>query len=243
MVSSCCRSTVGTRSYSAHGLKVSRSLVLKVGRVGDLARRPRTLIRRVVDQGSSPLALVVGVLLHGRLPFAAPGDFLTLRVRHRRRDPVAILLVIPVLGLFGFGVGNADGLILEPVIRLGGLLVHNLKRRILVPIIRLRRLGVGDLGLVNPVGGLLILGVIDLLLRVDWRAEVLMEGAVLDSIAINQDLEGLVGLDDQSVEAGGLGGASRGRSVEVLLLILAGLGVLVTEDEVNLEMLGTSTAQ
>lgn len=70
-----------------------------------------------------------------------------------------------------------------------------------------------------------------------------MEGAVLDSIAINQDLEGLVGLDDQGVQAGGLGGTSRGRSVEVLLLILAGLGVLVTEDEVNLGMLGTSTAQ
>lgn len=182
--------------YSAHGLKVGGLLVLKVGRVGNLARRPHALVGRVVNQRGGPLALVGRVLLHGSRPFTTPGDFLTLGVGNGRGDPVTILLIIPVLGLFSFGVRNADRFILEPVFGLGGLLIHNLVRGILIPIIRLGSFRVGDLGFINPVSRLLILGVIDLLRGVDGRAEILKESAVLDSLAVDQDLERLIGLDD-----------------------------------------------
>jgi hypothetical protein len=53
-------------------------------------------------------------------------------------------------------------------------------------------------------------------------------------LAVNLDLVGLVGLDDKSVKGRLLGDASHGGVLEVLLLVLASLGVLVAEDEVNL---------
>ena len=230
------------RPYSAHGLKVGRGLVLEVGRVGDLARLPDALVGRVVNHRSGPLALIFRVLLHRRGPFTTSGDFLALGVGNSGRDPVTILLVIPVLGLFSFGVRNADRFILEPVFGLGSVLINNLVGSILVPVVRLGGFRVRNLGVINPVGRLLVLGIVDLLLWVNRRAEVLKEGAILDRLAVNQDLEGLIGLDNQSVQAGELGGTSSRRSLEMLLLIFAGLGVLVTEDEVNLKSLGTDIA-
>ena len=44
---------------------LSGSLVLKEARVGDLARSPDTLVRRVVNERSVPFALVIGVGLGG----------------------------------------------------------------------------------------------------------------------------------------------------------------------------------
>lgn len=221
-------------TYSAHGLKVGGGLVLEVGRVGDLAGSPGSLVGGVVNQGSRPLALVVRVLLHGGRPRTTSGGILALGVGNSGRNPVAILLIIPVLGLLGLGVGDASGLVLKPVLGNGSLLVDNLEGSLLVPVLGLRSLRVGDLGLINPVGGLLVLGVINLLLGVDRGVEVLKERTFLDGLAINQDLEGLVGVDDQGVDGGDLGGTGGRRGLKVLLLVLAGLGVLVTEDEVNL---------
>lgn len=75
----------------------------------------------------------------------------------------------------------------------------------------------------------------NLLLRVDGRVEVLEKRAGLDGVAVDEDLEGVVGLDDEGVEVGGLLDGRGGGKLEVLLLVLAGLGVLVAEDEVDLE--------
>jgi len=135
-------------------------LVLEVVGVGDLARCPRALVGRVVDLRRVPLALVVGVGLERTLPFAAARSLLALRVGNRRGNPVAILLVIPLLGLDGLRVGDGRGLVLEPAFGPGGLGVLDLIRRILVPLSRLGSLRVSDLGLINPVLGLGVLGVI-----------------------------------------------------------------------------------
>ena len=223
-------------TYSANGLELSRSLVLKVVGVLNLARSPDTLVGWVVDEWSGPLALVGIVLLHRRLPLAAARDFVTLGVRNRRRDPVAVLLIVPIFGLLSLWVRNGGGFVLKPVLGLGGLLVNNLERRVLVPVLGLGGLGVGDAGIINPVFRLLIVGVVDLLVGVDRGSEVLEEGAVADGLAVDLNFEAVVGLHDQSVEGGSSNDAGHGRVLEVLLLILAGLGVLVAEDEVNLQL-------
>ena len=65
----------------------------------------------------------------------------------------------------------------------------------------------------------------------------MVSGFVLEHetlVAVDEDFVGLIWLDDEGVEGGGLGDASRRRVLEVLLLVLAGLWVLVTEDEVDL---------
>lgn len=222
-------------TYSADGLEVGRGLVLEVVGVGNLLGSPDTLVRRVVDEGSGPLALVGRVLLHRRLPLAATRDFIALGVGNGRRNPVTVLLVIPVLRLLGLGVRNSGGLILKPVFRLGSLLIDNLKWRVLVPVLGLGSLGVSDAGLVNPVFGLCVVGVINLRVGVDGGSEVLQESTVANGLAVDLHLEALVGLDDEGVKAGGLYDTGHGRVLEVLLLILASLGVLVAEDEVDLE--------
>lgn len=218
-----------------HGLKIGWGLVLEVVGVGDLAGSPRALVGRVVNHGGRPLALVGGVLLHGASPLAAARDVGALGVGNGGRNPVAVFLVIPVLGLLGLGIGDAGGLILQPVLGLLSFLIGDLVRGVLIPVLGLGGLRVRDLHLIDPVGGLLVLGVINFLLRVDGGVEVLQKASLLDGFAVDQDLEGLVRLDNKSVERGDLGGARDGGSLEVLLLILAGLGVLVTEDKVDLE--------
>ena len=221
-------------TYSTHGLKVGGGLVLKVFGVLDLAGSPDALVGRVVDLGSGPLALVVGVLLHGLGPRAAARGVVALGVGNGGGEPVTILLVIPVLGLLSLGIGDGEGLIDEPVLGLGSLVVHDLVGRVLVPVLRLGGLGIGDTGLVDPGIGLGVLGVVDLLGGVDGGGEVLEEGAGLDLLAVLLDGIRVVGVDDESVQLGGLNDASGGRGAEVLLLVLARLGVLVVEDEVNL---------
>jgi hypothetical protein len=63
-----------------------------------------------------------------------------------------------------------------------------------------------------------------------------VEGTIARRLAIDLDLEAVVRLDNESVKGRGLDNASHGRVLEVLLLVLAGLGVLVSEDEVDLSM-------
>lgn len=209
-------------------------LVLEVVRVRNLARSPNTLVGRVVNVRRSPLALVVGVLLHGLGPGATSRHVGALGVRDSRGNPVTIFLVIPVFGLLSLGVRDGKSFILKPVFGLGSLLIDDLERRVLIPVLRLLSLRVGNAGLVNPVLRLLVVGVVNLLLRVDGRGELVEEATVADDVAAPLDGEGVVGLDNQGVELGGLLDGSLRGSREVLLLVLAGLGVLVVEDEVHL---------
>lgn len=220
-------------TYSAHGLKVRGGLVLVVVGVLDLARSPDTQVGGVVNEGSRPLALVVRVLDQRFGPRATSRDVVTLGVGDGGSDPVAILLIIPVLGLLSLGVGNNDGLVLKPVLGLGGLLVDDLKGSLLIPVLGLHGLRIGDASLVNPVLGLGVLGVINLRERVDGRGQILKEAASLGLNTVLLDGEGVVGVDNESVELGGLGNVDRGSRVEVLLLVLARLGVLVVDNEVN----------
>ena len=219
---------------SAHGLKVGGVLVLVVVGVGDLARSPGALVVGVVNERSAPDALVLGVLLHGLSPGAATRNLEALGVGNGRGDPVTVLLVIPVLRLLGLRVGNGLQLINEPVLGHGSLLIDNLVGRILIPVLGLLGLGVGNAGLVNPVLGLGVVGVVNLGLGVDGRNKVLEEAALLDGLAILLDEIGVVGVDNERVELSGLDDLGRRGRAEVLLLVLAGLGVLVVEDEVHL---------
>jgi hypothetical protein len=221
-------------TYSAHGLKVGRGLVLKILRVGDLAWCPDTLVGWVVDVRCSPLALVVWVALHWELPFAAAGGFVTLGVGNLRCDPVAILLVIPILGFLGFWIGNHCWLVLQPISRLGSLVIWNLIWRILIPVLRLLSFRVRDTSVINPIGRLLVLWIINLLLRVDRRGEVFKDAAVTHLLSVNANSIRVVRVDGELVEGSGLVGASHWGVVEMLLLILASLWVLVSEDKVDL---------
>jgi hypothetical protein len=56
----------------------------------------------------------------------------------------------------------------------------------------LRRFGVGDFLLINPVGGLGVFGVVDLLGRVDSRIELLEEATRPLAGTVEEDLECIV---------------------------------------------------
>ena len=62
------------------------------------------------------------------------------------------------------------------------------------------------------------------------------ETAVLRGLVVNEHLEGVIRLDNESVEGGQFGSLCLRRALEVLLFVLASLGVLVLEDEMNLEL-------
>lgn len=154
------------KTYAAHGLKLSWSLILKIVRVGNLPWGPDPFVDWVVNVLWGPFAFVRRVLLGWWFPFAATGDFITFGVWHLRRHPVAIFLIIPVLGLLGLGIWDHGGLVLKPIFRPCGFLVYDLEGSVFVPILRLCRLGVGNSGLINPVFWLGILGIVDLSLWV-----------------------------------------------------------------------------
>merc|ERR1712176_1268464 len=71
-------------------------IVVLVLRVGDLLLFPEALACRVRDALSSPLALVLGIILH-------------------RGFPLTVLLVVPVVRLLGLWVH--DALLLHPIVR------------------------------------------------------------------------------------------------------------------------------
>lgn len=195
------------------------SLILKEAGVGDLAGGPDTLVRWIVDERSVPLALVVRVGLDGAktdiksannkertmwdavpLPRTASRSRFTLGVLYGWRDPVTILLIIPLLGLLSLWVGNELGFVLEPVLGFNGILIRDGVRCIFVPVVRLLGVGIGNLGIVDPVGGFFVLGIVDFGGRVDGRIEILKKRATRDLLVINEDLEGLVGVDDECIE-------------------------------------------
>jgi len=57
-------------------------------------------------------------------------------------------------------------------------------------------LGISDHGLINPVSGLGILGVVNLLGRVDGRFEVFEKATLLLTLAINENFESIIGAWD-----------------------------------------------
>lgn len=221
-------------TYSSNGLKVSWSLVLEVIWVCNLAWLPHSLVQWVVNERSRPLALVGRVLDHWLLPWATSRNFLTLGVRDLWCEPIAVLLVIPIFWLGGLWVWDGQWLALQPVFWLLGGLVNDLVWSILIPVFWFGGFWVHNLGLVDPSLRLLVVLVIDLGRWVDGRGEVLEESAVLGRLAVNQNLEGLVWANNESVQVGELVDLGRWGCVHVLLLVLASLGVLVLEDEVNL---------
>jgi hypothetical protein len=79
-----------------------------------------------------------------------------------------------------------------------------------------------------------ILGVINLLGWVERGLEVLKKVGLLNLLTVQLDDNSVVGVDNQSVELGGLDNSGCWGSGQMLLLVLAGLGVLVVDDEVDL---------
>ncbi len=166
-------------TYGSHRLELSWGFVFEVVGVGNLPRCPDTLVRWVVNVLWCPLALIVWVALRGSLPFATAGCLLTLGVGYSWRNPIAILLVIPVFGLLGLRVWDHGGLVIKPVIWLGSFLVGNFERGVFIPIFGLLSLWIWDSGLINPVFWLGVLGIINLLLRVDRWCEVVKKVSFL----------------------------------------------------------------
>ncbi len=63
-----------------------------------------------------------------------------------------------------------------------------------------------------------------------------MKGSVADRFAVNLHLKAIVRLDNESVQRSRLDNACHGRILEMLLFILASLGVLMAENEVDLHL-------
>jgi hypothetical protein len=166
--------------------------VLEEVGVRDLARRPLALVSGVVDHRRVPLALVGRVGLVRPLPLAAARSLVALGVANHRSNPLTILLVIPLLRLLRVGIRDLLGLVVEPALGLRRLLVGDLVGSVLVPVLGLLRLRILDLLLVDPVLRLLVLGIINLLLRVDSRREVFKERAGRLALTIKEDLISLV---------------------------------------------------
>ena len=89
-------------------------------------------------------------------------------------------------------IRNGLGFFVEPTFGFLSLLIFNLIRSVLIPIVGLLGVRVRNLLLINPVLGLLVLRVVDLLGRVHGRVEVLEEVATLDLVAVDEDLESVV---------------------------------------------------
>ena len=227
------------KTYSTHGLKIGRSLVFEVVRVLDLSWGPGSLVRGVIDHGGRPFTLELWVLHHGLSPRATTGDLGALGVGDSWGNPVTILLIVPVLWLLSLGIGNGGGLVLEPVLGLGGLLVHNFVGGVLIPVLRLLSIRVGNASLINPVFGLRIGRIVNLLGGVDGGLEVSKETARLDLFAVLLDNIGVVRVDNERVEFRGLDDLGSGRGDQVLLLVLASLGILMVENEVDLVSVAT----
>lgn len=108
--------------------------IFKVVRVENLAGSPFTLVRRVVDLGRVPLALVLRVGLERSLPLATARSSATGRVGDSRRDPVTVFLIVPLLGLLSIRIGDSEGLVHEPPLGHLSLGVKNLIGGVLVPV-------------------------------------------------------------------------------------------------------------
>jgi hypothetical protein len=210
-------------------------LIVEVGGIGNLAWGPFTLVGWVVDHRCVPFALVVRVGLGRSLPFTATGSRFALGILDGGRNPVTIFLIVPFFGLDCVRIGNAGGLVHQPIVGYFGVLVRDLVRCVLIPISGLRRLRIGNLCFVNPVGRLGVVRVIDFRRRVHGWFEVLEQGARSDFLVINEFNKGLIRVDNESIELGGLSNSGHMSGLVVFLLEFTSNGVSVTENEVDLE--------
>mmetsp|Transcript_37297 Transcript_37297/g.84490 ORF Transcript_37297/g.84490 Transcript_37297/m.84490 type:complete len:368 (-) Transcript_37297:4-1107(-) len=214
-----------------------RRLVPKVVRVVDLRCRPDAFVCRVVDLWRIPLALVVGVGDLRRCPLATAPWRLASWIIDQGCLPLAILLRIPIVRRLCLRVGHLVGGVVEPRLRFRRVGVDDLSWRVLVPVLRLRGLGVINLHQVDPIRWLLVRWVVNLLRRVDVWVEVsiFQEVDLFVIFVIDEDLDGVVGADDCSVQVRFLltqSGERRRR--EVLLLPFPRLWALVPQDKVDL---------
>ena len=110
---------------------------------------------------------------------------------------------------------------------------------------------VRNLLLINPISRLLVLNIIDFLGRVDSGFKVLEEATSLVTLAVNQNVIGVIRtmksdetrcmfentfnlLDNKSIKVSEFFNSRFGGQFEVLLLEFAGLWALMPENEVNL---------
>jgi hypothetical protein len=111
----------------ANVLQIVEAVDLEVGRV-----------IRVVDLWRMPCTLVVGVFDAAGLPRT-----LVLRIVNKGRFPLAILLLVPVLGLGGVGICNLGGNVVVPlwfdILRVVNVLA-------VIPVFRFLGVGVVDCG-------------------------------------------------------------------------------------------------
>mmetsp|Transcript_22784 Transcript_22784/g.68289 ORF Transcript_22784/g.68289 Transcript_22784/m.68289 type:complete len:326 (+) Transcript_22784:912-1889(+) len=177
----------------------SPRLVLESSARRELRLRRVGLVR---DHRVDPRALVIRVFDHRRFPLA-----LVLRIINHGRLPLAVFFFVPILGRLRLGVGDLGR---DVVVALG-----------------LGGLGVGDLLRVDPVLGLGLVGVLDLLVR---------ERPAVDDVArglgdlVEEDLVGAVLLEDERVQVREL---VLVRVVQLDLLLLEQILAAVLEDEVD----------
>mmetsp|Transcript_59870 Transcript_59870/g.129787 ORF Transcript_59870/g.129787 Transcript_59870/m.129787 type:complete len:288 (+) Transcript_59870:784-1647(+) len=179
-----------------------------------------------------PLALVLGIGLHRRLPLAAP--HLAVGIRDHRRLPLAVFFIIPVVRPRGSWICNLRLRILTPASRHLHISVDDGGRLVLIPVIWLRGLWIVHHCLLYPVCRLLVERVVNLLRGIDRRLHGRQEAALGLSLAIDLDFERVVRIDDQAIKVRELVVRHIRRVLEVLLLPLLRLWALVPKDEVHL---------
>lgn len=83
------------------------------------------------------------------------------RVRHQRRFPVAVFLVVPIVGFLRVRVVDFRRFVVEPSRGLDGVHIVDLHRGVLVPVVGFGRLRVLHLRRINPVGRFRIFRIVD----------------------------------------------------------------------------------
>merc|ERR1719495_835896 len=130
------------------------------------------IVLGVINLRVNPWSLVVGVVNLLGLPFS-----LIFRVINHGWLPLSVHLIIPILGFGCIRVGDVLGLL---------------------PVFRLRVLGVVNLGSINPVIGLLLLGILD---HLGWEeVPVVSQRATLSLLIVNEHFVGSIGVEDKGVQ-------------------------------------------
>jgi len=97
-------------------------------------------------------------------------------------------------------IRDCERFILQPIFWDRSFLVDDFERCLLIPILWLRCLGIRNTGLINPAIWLAVLGVIDLLGRVESWGEVFEKVGLLDLLTVQLNDDGVIGVDDQGVK-------------------------------------------
>lgn len=82
-------------------------------------------------------------------------------------------------------IRDSQGLIVEPTFRLLGILVENFIGLILIPVIRLLGIRIRNPFDIHPILGLLVLRIINLRRRVDWRGEILEKVTTIEAFTVD----------------------------------------------------------